>query len=142
MQRGEVTMAKKVLIVEDYDDVRAMMKFMVRRFGYEVIEARDGYEAVARAKQTKPDLILMDLAMPLLDGLTATMLIRKSAGFENVPIVALSAYGDLNETRAINAGCDVVLTKPLNFGTFEKFLSKILDNQPPPSKTGDRPFKN
>src|SRR5215204_3421031 len=98
-------MAKKVLIVEDYDDVRAMMKFMVRRYGYEVIEARDGYEAVAQAKQTNPDLILMDLAMPLLDGLTATMLIRSSKGFEKVPIVALSAYGDLNYKRAIDAGC-------------------------------------
>jgi CheY-like chemotaxis protein len=121
-------MSKTVLIVEDYDDVRAMMKFLVRRFGYEVIEARDGYEAVAQAKQYHPDLILMDLAMPLLDGITATMLIRKSSGCENVPIVALSAYGDVNYDRAINAGCDEVLTKPLNFSTLEKFLSRVLGN--------------
>ena len=121
-------MAKKVLIVEDYDDVRAMMKFLVRRYGYDVIEARDGYEAVAQAKQYHPDLILMDLAMPMLDGLTATMLIRRSKGCENVPIIALSAYGDMNYKRAIDAGCDEVITKPLNFSTFKKFLNKMLDN--------------
>ena len=119
-------MAKTVLIVEDYADVRAMMKFLVRRYGYDVIEAADGYEAVSQAKQFHPDLILMDLAMPMLDGLTATMILRNSEECQNIPIVALSAYGDLNYNSAIAAGCDEVITKPIDFNTLEPFLKKYL----------------
>ena len=119
-------MAKKVLIVEDYADVRAMMKFLVRRYGYEVFEAADGYEAVAQARICQPDLILMDLAMPMLDGLTATAIIKTIEELENVPIIALSAYGDTNYKRAIDAGCDAVINKPLDFSTLEPFLKKYL----------------
>ncbi len=121
-------MPKTVLIVEDYSDVRAMMTFLVRSYGYEVVEATDGYEAVARAKQYHPDLILMDLAMPSLDGLTATALIRNAEGISDIPIIALSAYGDLNYKRALAAGCDAVINKPLDFNTFEPFLRKYLEH--------------
>ena len=121
-------MPKKVLIVEDYPDIRAMMKFLVKRSGYEVVEAADGYEAVTQARQYHPDLILMDLAMPLLDGITATMIIRNSEDIKNTPIVALTAYGDTNYKRAIEAGCGEVITKPVNFKSFEKFLHKMLDH--------------
>ena len=119
-------MPKTVLIVEDYADVRAMMKFLIRSYGYECIEAKDGFEAVAAAKKSHPDLILMDLAMPALDGLTATALIRNAVGIEDVPIIALSAYGDLNYKRAIDAGCNAVITKPLDFKTLENCFQKYL----------------
>jgi CheY-like chemotaxis protein len=121
-------MAKKVLIVEDYADVRAMMKFLVRRYGYEVFEAADGYEAVTQARQCQPDLILMDLAMPMLDGLTATAIIKTFEELEHVPIIALSAYGDSNYKRALDAGCEEVINKPLDFSTLEPFLKKYLDH--------------
>lgn len=120
-------MPKKVLIVEDYADVRAMMKFLVRRYGYEVFEASDGYEAVNLAKSCRPDLILMDLAMPELDGLTATALIRNAIGINDVPIVALSAYGDLNYKRAIDAGCNAVINKPLDFKELENCFELYLE---------------
>lgn len=121
-------MPKTVLIVEDYADVRAMMKFLVRRYGYEVLEAADGFEAVKKAKQYHPDLILMDLAMPLMDGLTATLIIRNSEGSEDIPVVALSAYGNMNYKSAVDAGFAEVINKPLDFGSFQPFLKKYLDD--------------
>lgn len=117
-------MRKKILIVEDYADIRLMMKFLVRGYGYEVIEAADGYEAVEKAKQHRPDLILMDLSMPLMNGLTATEIIRTFDGMEDLPIIAVTAYGEACYTKAIKAGCNDVLHKPLDFNALEPFLSQ------------------
>jgi len=69
-------MPKKVLIVEDYDDSRNFMKFLLESYGYQVVEAADGIEAVDRFKQQHPDMILMDISLPVVDGLTATKAIR------------------------------------------------------------------
>ena len=119
-------MSKKVLIVEDYADVRAIMKFLVKRYGYEVIEARDGYEAILKAKEFHPDLILMDLAMPLMDGVTATRLIRSLDEFAEIPIVALTAYGDTYRNEAIRAGINQVVCKPLDFDGLQPLLNRYL----------------
>ena len=77
-------MPKTVLVVEDYTDVRTMMRILIKRHGYEVVEAADGYEAVEKTVQYHPDLILMDLALPIMDGATATKIIREIEGFDNV----------------------------------------------------------
>jgi CheY-like chemotaxis protein len=119
-------MPKKVLIVEDYADVRAIMKFLVRRYGYEVIEAADGYEALLKTKELSPDLILMDLAMPLMDGVTATKLIRRLESTKDVPIIALSAYGDSLQNEAFQAGMNEVITKPLDFDVLQPLLDQYL----------------
>ncbi len=119
-------MAKIVLIVEDYIDIRTMMKFLLQRYGYEVIEAADGNEAVERVKQYKPDLILMDLSLPNMDGLTATQIIRKSEGVSKVPIIAVTAYGNSYYRRAIEAGCDDLINKPLDFNNLEPILEQYL----------------
>ncbi len=119
-------MAKTVLVVEDYVDIRTMMKFLLQRFGYDVIEAADGQEAVDRAKQNNPDLILMDLSLPGMDGLTATQMIRKVEGFGKIPIIAVTAYGNSYYRRAIEAGCDDLINKPLDFDKLEPILEQYL----------------
>ena len=119
-------MSKIVLIVEDYADTRTMMKFLLQRFGYEVIEAADGNEAVASATQHHPDLILMDISLPNMDGLTATQLIRKVDGCGKVPIIAVTAYGSSYYRQAIEAGCDDLINKPLDFNNLQPILEQYL----------------
>ena len=119
-------MAKMVLIVEDYADTRTMMKFLLQRFGYDVIEAANGQEAVDRVKQSSPDLILMDLSLPVMDGLTATQIIRKVDGYGKIPIIAVTAYGNSYYRRAIEAGCDDLINKPLDFDKLEPILQQYL----------------
>ncbi len=119
-------MSKKVLIVEDYPDIRTMMKFLVESFGYEVIEAADGNEAVEKVQKCIPDLILMDLSLPNMDGLTATQIIRKFDGLGKVPIIAVTAYGNSFYRRAIEAGCDDLINKPLDFNNLEPLLQQYL----------------
>ncbi len=119
-------MSKIVLVVEDYADTRTMMKFLLQRFGYDVIEAADGQEAVDRAKENQPDLILMDLSLPVMDGLTATQIIRKVEGYGKIPIIAVTAYGNSYYRRAIEAGCDDLINKPLDFDKLEPILEQYL----------------
>lgn len=119
-------MPKIVLIVEDYADTRTMMKFLLERFGYEVVEAADGQEAVEKVKENHPDLILMDLSLPVMDGFTATQAIRKFDGFSKVPIIAVTAYGNSFYKRAIEAGCDDLINKPLDFDKLEPILEQYL----------------
>jgi len=119
-------MPKTILIVEDYVDIRAMMKFLVEGFGYQVVEAADGQEAIERVKQFHPDLILMDLSLPVMDGLTATQLIRKVDGLSKIPIIAVTAYGNSYYRRAIEAGCDDLINKPLDFKNLEPMLNQYL----------------
>ncbi|HEX2640128.1 MAG TPA: response regulator [Pyrinomonadaceae bacterium] len=117
-------MSQKILIVEDYDDVRQMMQFVLTSAGYEVLEASDGYEAVAMAVHERPDLILMDIAMPVMDGIEATQTIREHAELEDIPIVALSAYGDLYREKALAAGCNDVVQKPVDFERLQKLVEQ------------------
>ncbi len=119
-------MSKTILIVEDYADIRTMMKFLIQSYGYEVVEAADGQEAVERAKQFLPDLILMDLSLPIMDGLTATQTIRKFDGYAKIPIIAVTAYGNSYYRRAIEAGCDDLINKPLDFNNLEPILKQYL----------------
>ena len=119
-------MSKTVLVAEDYVDVRTMMKFLVQGYGYEVIEAADGSEAVAKAMQHHPDLILMDLAMPVMDGLTATSIISNLDGFGETPIIALTAYGNSYFHKALQAGCAEMVDKPLDYDKLEPLLKKYL----------------
>jgi CheY-like chemotaxis protein len=119
-------MGKKVLIVEDYTDTRTMMRFLLQRLGFEVCEAADGQEAVNQARQFSPDLILMDISLPIMDGLAATQVIRKFDGFASIPIIAVTAYGESFYRQAIEAGCDDLINKPLDFDKLEPFLNQYL----------------
>lgn len=119
-------MTKRVLIVEDYEDTRNFMRFLLEGYGYKVDEANDGQEAVESVRNQFPDLILMDMAMPLMDGLTATRLIRKFDGTARLPIIAVTAHGESYYRQAMEAGCDDLINKPLDFDTLDQILHQYL----------------
>lgn len=106
-------MSKKVLVVEDDTDNRHIVAKVLSVAGYEIVEAADGIEALSLAHSTQPDLILMDLALPRLDGWEATRQLKSDPATRTIPVVALTAVamrGDEEEARA--AGCDDYITKP------------------------------
>ncbi len=119
-------MSKKVLIVEDVADVRMMMKILIQTHGFETITARDGYEAVEQAKKYRPDIILMDLMMPIMDGFTATQLIRQDEELKEIPILAITAYGDTCNGKVLEVGFDDVLSKPLEFENLKPLLNQYI----------------
>jgi CheY-like chemotaxis protein len=112
-------MTKKVLIVEDYEDTRDFMKFLLEGYGYKV-------SAVESVKQEFPDLILMDMSMPEMDGLTATKIIRQFDGTAKLPIIAVTAHGKSYYRKAIEAGCDDLINKPLDFNVLDSILHQYL----------------
>ena len=118
-------MRAKVLVAEDYADVRRMTKLMLEKCGYDVIEARDGFEAFEQARQHHPDLILMDIAMPLINGITAARLIRGEDLCENIPIIALTAYGK-EYPLASEYGFDEVVAKPVDIDNLQRLVSTHL----------------
>ncbi len=121
-------MSKKILVVEDYEDIRSFMKYLLEDRGYQVYEAGDGIEAFDKFKQEHPDLILMDISMPQVDGLTATRAIRElEADGVHIPIIAVTAFGKLYYRKAIEAGCDELIDKPVDFDSIESVLHQYLD---------------
>ena len=119
-------MSKKVLIVEDYDDTQSFMKFLLESKGFQVVEATDGIEAVEKVKQQSPDLVLMDISLPVVDGLAATRAIREFNNSGKLPIVAVTAFGKSYYNQAIEAGCDDLINKPLDFDALESVFNQYL----------------
>jgi len=116
-----------VMVVEDFEDNRFMMRRLLETSGYHVLEAINGEEAVRIAEQERPDLILMDLSLPLLDGLAATRRIREHEGLRHVPIVAVSAHDTADfHAEALAAGCNDYVTKPIDFDQLESLLHRLL----------------
>ena len=117
-----------ILVAEDYDDSRKMIRKALEMYGYEVVEARDGQEAVELTRRQCPDLILMDLNMPQMDGLAATEQIRECRErCENVTILAITAHDTYGmKEAAMEAGCDGYLTKPIDFERLETIIARIL----------------
>ena len=106
-------MSKKILLVEDTEDNRQILRDLLSMAGYDTIEARDGAEGVAKAGEHKPDLILMDIQMPVMDGYEATRRIKADPALKSIPVVAVTSYalsGD--EAKARAAGCDDYIAKP------------------------------
>lgn len=116
-----------VLLVEDTEDNRFMMRRLLEMAGYGVVEATNGEEAVRLAQSERPDLILMDLSLPVIDGLAATRAIRKSAGLAKTPIIAVSAHDTSDfQSEALAAGCDSYITKPIDFSQLEQLIARLL----------------
>jgi CheY-like chemotaxis protein len=125
MQSQEQT--ETVLLVEDTEDNRFMMRRLLEMSGYQVVEATNGEEAVKLAESERPQLILMDLSLPVIDGLAATRAIRKLEGFGKVPIVAVSAHDTSDfQADALAAGCDSYITKPIDFSQLELLIARLL----------------
>ena len=117
-----------VLVVEDFEDNRFMMRRLLEMSGYRVVEAVNGEQAVETAQTERPDLILMDLSLPKLDGLAATRRIRQSDGLTEVPIVAVSAHDTSDfHADALAAGCNEYVTKPIDFDQLEGLLKRLLE---------------
>ena len=125
MQSQEQT--STVLLVEDTEDNRFMMRRLLEMSGYSVVEATNGEEAVRLAGSEHPDLILMDLSLPVIDGLAATRAIRKLGGLGKIPIVAVSAHDTSDfQAEALAAGCDSYITKPIDFSQLEVLIARLL----------------
>ncbi len=115
----------RVLVAEDHEDTRVMLRMILERRGCRVYEAVDGLEAVETAERERPHLILMDGSLPRLDGLGATRRIRESALMQEMLIVALNGWGTPGfHSAALAAGCNFCLAKPIDLGR----LKNLLDN--------------
>ncbi len=121
--------AQTILVVEDFEDNRFMMRRLLEMSGYRVVEAVNGEQAVESAEREQPDLILMDLSLPKLDGLAATRRIRTQGAAKRIPIVAVSAHDTTDfHADALAAGCDEYVTKPIDFYQLEEILKRLLSN--------------
>ena len=118
---------KRILIVEDNGANLYLISFILKNSGYEVIQAREGTKGVALAIKEKPDLIIMDIQLPDIDGLEATRLIRASEADAKIPIIALTSYAMLGDReKALAAGCTGYIEKPINPDTFMEEIKKYL----------------
>ena len=108
-------MSKCILVVEDQADNRRILRDMLGNAGYELIEAESGEEALMAVEAQRPDLILMDIQLPVMDGYEATRRIKSNPGMKEIPIIAVTSYalsGDEGKARA--AGCNAYVTKPFS----------------------------
>jgi CheY-like chemotaxis protein len=116
-----------VLVVEDYRDAREMYAEYLRFSGFEVAEAENGIQALGKARDLLPDLILMDLALPGMDGWEATRLLKSDARTRHIPVIALTGHAlEAHRESAAEAGCDAFLTKPLSPDTLVEELRHFL----------------
>jgi CheY-like chemotaxis protein len=113
---------KRILVVDDFEDSRFSLSRLLEIEGYEVVEAADGAQAIEKALSESPDLILMDMSLPIVDGMSATRQIK--AQLSRVPIIALSAHDGADyQSRAKEAGCDDYVTKPVDFDGLLSLIS-------------------
>jgi two-component system, cell cycle response regulator DivK len=126
MARGSKT-RHTILVVDDYADTRRVVRWMLERQGYDVVEAEDGAEAVRVAARERPALVLMDLSMPRADGFDAAFSIREQEGLAGVPVIAMTAHDRLQfRDRAEDAGFDYYITKPIDFQRLTVLVEKLL----------------
>ena len=116
-----------ILIVDDFDDTRLLLRTWLQKKGYRVLEAENGNRAVSSVETDRPDLIIMDVEMPELDGLAATRKIRDLKDFQEVPIVAVSAYGaDQYRDHALAAGCNEYVSTPFEPEELERLIRALI----------------
>jgi two-component system, cell cycle response regulator DivK len=118
---------KKILVADDKASSRELVRTVLERCGYEVVEAADGAEAVEQARATAPDLVLLDLHMPVLDGFGAIDQLRGDARFDATPVVALTASAmDGDREHAMAAGFSGYLTKPIRLATLRGEIRRLI----------------
>jgi two-component system, cell cycle response regulator DivK len=123
-------MTKCILVVEDQEDLRGILRDLLTGSGYDVAEAADGQEALAKAKSVRPDLILMDIQLPVIDGYEATRQIKTDPNFKTTTIIAVSSFamkGDEEKARA--SGCDHYVTKPYSPLQLLRVIQGYLDEK-------------
>jgi len=108
-------MSQRVLIVEDQEDNRAILRDLLTKAGYDLIEATNGEEGVALAESMRPDLIIMDVQLPVIDGYEATRRIKSNAELKSIPVIAVTSYAlSGEEAKARAVGCDAYVAKPFS----------------------------
>jgi two-component system, cell cycle response regulator DivK len=125
-------MNKKILVVDDNEDNRQILIDLLSGAGYEVIEARTGFDAVATAAREVPALVLMDIQLPGMDGLEATRRIKAQPALARIPVIAVTSYALAGDDRkAADAGCDDYVTKPFSPRALLAKVRTILEGPPP-----------
>ena len=118
---------KKVLVIEDNETNLYLMRTILQKLGFQVIEAQDGASGVELARDEKPDLILMDIQLPVMDGFEATKKIRTIKEMKNIPIIAITSYAMVGDKeRILNAGCTAYIEKPIEPRSFIEELKKYV----------------
>ncbi len=120
-------MAKTILIIEDEPRNLKLLRDLLRRFSYDTLEATDGEQGVELAKARIPNLILMDIMMPKMDGLEATRILKADTTTKHIPIIALTSYAMKGDReRALEAGCDGYIAKPIDIQEVLKAVEHFL----------------
>ncbi len=120
--------AKTILIVDDHADNRTVYGWFLEAFGFSVLEATNGYEGVVRAREVHPDLILMDVSMPVMDGLQATQMLKVDQETADIPIIVVTAHeGAEMQGKAYRSGCDAYLCKPVEPRRILQEVNRFLD---------------
>ncbi len=123
-------MSKKVLVIEDNEQNIYLMDFLLKNSGFEVIQARDGMDGIAMAREEAPDLILLDIQLPGIDGYAVAEKLSQDEEYAPAPIVAVTSYAMVGDReKALAAGCTGYIEKPINP---ETFISEILRFLPAP----------
>ena len=121
-----------VLVVDDNADTRVVVRWMLERWGYRVVEASDGREALEKTVEHRPDLVVMDLSMPVADGYEAVRAIRSREEFSALPVIAVTAFDRaVARDEAEAAGFDHYLSKPIDFKRLEVLVEKLTKTRRP-----------
>ena len=122
----------RLLLVEDNEENRDGLSRHLRRKGFEVLVAVDGQQGIASARTGAPDLILMDMSLPVLDGWEATRQLKAAPQTQSIPVIALTAHAMAGDReKALQAGCDEYDTKPVEFARLLGKIQALLENPPP-----------
>jgi two-component system, cell cycle response regulator DivK len=121
-----------ILLVEDHPDNRVLARKLLERAGFRVAEATDGRQALAQVAALRPDLVLLDMSLPEVDGWTVARTLRQSPDTRDLRIIALTTHAmDGDRERVLEAGCDEFLTKPIEIPKFIPTIRRILDERRP-----------
>jgi len=119
-------MPARILIADDYEDNRELLRLILLAAEYEVLEARDGEECVTLAQRHVPELILVDLSMPKLDGWEVLQALRADRRTHNIPCIAVTAYAEIDRNRALKAGFNAYLAKPFRVGELLEVVEHLI----------------
>jgi CheY-like chemotaxis protein len=119
---------KKILLVDDNDDCREMLALFIKRLGYQVLEAGTGVHAIDRASSIRPDLIMMDLCLPVMNGDEATACLKANVYTRDIPVLinGASSISDVHKKRLLATGASEILQKPLNLSKLPTILTRYL----------------
>ncbi|HNS32080.1 MAG TPA: response regulator [bacterium] len=118
-------MKKKVLVIEDNEQNLYLTTFLLEKNGFAVVSAKNGHEGILAANEIRPDMILLDIQLPQIDGYTVARRLRKNRELDNVPVVAVTSYAMVGDReRALESGCSGYIEKPINPDTFISEVKK------------------